>query len=156
VNGFSRERDRGLQTVSTLLRVRDVEHRQAEARLQSKQREILRLKREIEGLRQRRKAVLSRRSEPDLRERLLLDALMKVTLERGRQLQALDLQSAVLLSEYRDAKSRLDAAESFRERKHRERELVMTRREEEAASLIAASRGSRERERQGRATCEDS
>jgi hypothetical protein len=156
MNAFSAQRNRGLETVTTLYRVRDVEHRQAEARLHSKQREILRLKEELDGLKQRRRAVVSRRGGQVLRERLLLDALMKVSLERGRQLEALSLQSAVLLSEYREARSRREAAASLRERKRKEHELVVARREEEAAALIAASRGLRERDRLEEEACEGS
>lgn len=156
MNAFSRERNRGLQTVSTLLRVRDVEHRQAQARLQSKQREILHLKQELERLKERRRAVLGRRGGQVLRERLLLDALMKVSLERGRQLEALGLQSAVLFSEYREARSRREAALSLRDRKRREEDLILLRREESAAALIAASRGLRQKELQEEDSCKDS
>ncbi len=142
-----------LETVKTLHRVRDVERRQAEARLHSKRMEILRLKQELEGLKQRRRAVLIRRGGPVLRERLLLDALMKITLERGRQLDALNLQSAVLFADYRESKSRRDAAATLHDRRRAERDLVLMRREEEASTLLAAARAFQKKVEE---PCEDS
>jgi len=137
VSLFSRNR---VKPVQALHRVRHVEYRQAEARMHLKSMEILKLKAELQGLKERRAAVLRRPTTNVLRERILLDSLVKLSVERTRKLEALSLQSAVLLGEYRLAKSRKDAAEKLRERRRLEEELVTARREDEAALVLTASR----------------
>jgi hypothetical protein len=102
--------------------------------------EIARLKRELKGLMERRSAVIRRGGAHVLRERLLLDALMKITLERGRELKALKSEAVSLLGDYREARNRRDAVLSLRERRLAEREAVISRRDEEAASDVAATR----------------
>jgi len=132
------------KAVSSLLRVRDVEQRQSEARLHLKRMEIARLREELSSLRARRTAVIQRGGSGVLKERLLLDALVQISLERTRRLEALNLQSAVLVAEYRLAKSRKDAAKSLKDRCGRARDLVISRRNEETSALLARARASRE------------
>ena len=142
---------RPIRAADALYRLREVEDRQAHGRLHFKQNEIQRLKGELEGLKTRRGTILRRRSGHVLRERLLLDALMQIALERGRQLEALNLQAAVLLSDYREARSRRDAAASLRNRRRAERQAQVTRRAEEFTADLLASRRLRERIRLGEA-----
>lgn len=152
MSSLSRHR---LKTMDALYRVRDVEERQAGARLHAKRMEIHKLRTELDGLKQRRGAVLLRQSGEVLRERLLLDALFKVSLDRARRLEALSLQSAVLLGDWRQAKTRKDAAEALRERRRRERELLSTRREDLAASMLASARSQREKMLKEEDPCEE-
>ncbi len=152
MSSFSRDR---LKTMDALFRVRDVEERQAGARLRAKRMEILKLRTELESLRERRNAVLMRHGGEVLRERLLLDALFKLSLDRSRQIDALSLQSAVLLGDWRQAKTRKDAAEDLRQRRHRERELVATRREDQATAMLAAARSQREKTLHEEEPCEE-
>ena len=74
---------------------------------------------------------------------------MQIALERGRQLEALNLQAAVLLSDYREARSRRDAAASLRNRRRAERQAQVARRAEEFTADLLASRRLRERIRLG-------
>lgn len=153
MSGFP-DASRPIRAADALYRLREVEDRQAQGRLHFKQMEIQRLKGEIENLKKRRGTVLRRRSGHVLRERLLLDALMKIALERGRQLEALSLQAAVLLSDYREARSRRDAAASLRNRRKAERQAQVVRRTEEFTADLLASRRLRERIRLGEAAGE--
>ncbi len=150
----SLSRDR-LKVVDAVFTVRDVEEQQAGSRLHVKQMEILRLKTEIEGLKERRKAVLLHQGRDVLRGRLLLDALFKISLDRARRLEALSLQAAVLLGDWRQARTRKDAAEAFRERRRRERELVLTRRDDMAVAMLAAARSQRENTLEEEDLCEE-
>jgi hypothetical protein len=140
---------RPIRAADALCRLREVEDRQAQGRFHCKQMEIQKLKGEIANLEKRRGSVLRRRSGHVLRERLLLDALMKIALERGRQLEALNLQAGVLLSDYRDARSRKDAAGTLRKRRRAEQEAQVARRAEEFTADLLASRRLRERIRLG-------
>src|SRR5262245_32838535 len=143
----SRSSNRSLRANEALLRLREAEDRGASVKVRRKQMEIARLKRELKGLMERRSAVIRRGGAHVLRERLLLDALMKITLERGRELQSLMSEATALLGEYREARNRRDAVLSLRERRLAEREAVISRRDEEAASDAAATRITLEREK---------
>jgi len=143
------EREKALRSADALHRLREVENRQAQGRLYLKQMEIQRLKGQIEGLKQRRSRLLGRRDGQVLRERLLLDALLRTTLERGFELEALNLQAAVLLADYRAAHGRRDAAASLRDRRRAEREARLERRVDEVTNDILAARRLRERVRLG-------
>ena len=104
---------------------------------------------------ERRGAVIRRGGGHVLRERLLLDALMKITLERGRELKALKSEATLLLGEYREARNRRDAVSSLRERRVAEREMRISRRDEEAAGDAAATRITLERGKPEETLCAD-
>ncbi len=137
--------DRRTEAVKALLKVRDAEHRQAKGRLQKKRIEVRSLELEIDRIRKRRGELAMRRGSDVLKERLLLDALVKAVLERKEKLAAASLQAAVLLAEYRDARARKDAAGALRARREAELERALERKSEEAATDMAAARGLRDR-----------
>ena len=145
-----------LRAVHALHKVREVEERQAEARLHLKRMEVLKLRGSIQSLDDRKSVILQRCGGSLLRDRMLLDSLVRLSLERRRQLAALDLQSAVLLAEWRQARARKDATRSLREKRQREVNLILERRGDEATSLLAAVRLSREvEEAEEAAQCEE-
>ncbi|MBI4602750.1 MAG: hypothetical protein HY721_12405 [Planctomycetes bacterium] len=135
---------RPLKAVDALCRLREVEDRQARGRLYTKRTEIARLQREIEHLKARRERAGQRRGPDVLRDRLLLDALVKVSLERRRALEALGLQAAVLLEECREAHARKDAALRLKERRRAEEEIRASRRAESSVADLAAALRARE------------
>ena len=145
--------DRSIHAVSALLRLRETEESRSRVKVHRKQTEMARIRQGLEGMRKRREAVLRRGGAHVLRERLLLDALMKITLERGRELEALQSEAAALLEDYREAKGRRDAVLRLRDRRCAEREERILRRAEEAAGDVAAARITREREKPEEGPC---
>lgn len=134
---FSQDR---LKAMQTIFRVREVECRQAEARLHAKTLQIMKLRAEVVELQARREVVLRRPVTEILRTRLLIASLAKLAIDRMCQLEALSLQSAVLLGEYRQARNRRDATASLQERRRLERTLILDRREDVAVAMLTASR----------------
>jgi hypothetical protein len=123
---MSRSATRGdavLRTLGTLLKLRDIEHRQAKRRLQDKQVRIAEMNGDIERLKRSRDAVIRRGGGRVLRERLLLDAILRRTTSEAQG----------LLLDYREAKKRRDVISEARDREVQEREA----RAERAADLVA-------------------
>ncbi|HVR75897.1 MAG TPA: hypothetical protein VMT52_16315 [Planctomycetota bacterium] len=129
-----------LKALEALQRIRDLADQRARGRLLQKRLEISRAKEEIDGLKRRREAVLSRGGAGVLRERRLLDALMTTALSAVRKLEALNLQVAILLEEYRKARSQKRAVSSLRDRRRKEEALIAARREDSSQSDASASR----------------
>lgn len=155
MSASSRQGDRSIRAIEALLRLRDIEDRSASVKVRLKQMEITRIQDGLKGLTARRGAVIRRGGAHVLRERLLLDALMKITLERGRELKSLKSEAASLLGEYREARNRRDAVSSLRDRRLAESEARISRRQEEAAGDAAATRIALEREKQEGEPCAD-
>ena len=146
--------DRSLRTVEALHRVRELQSRKARMLLQEKQGEVRSLRAEIERLRRRRGAIIQRGGALELKDRMLLDALARIALEKGREIEVLKLQAALLLDAYRDARARSEAVEKLRDRRRDDRESALRRRVEEAAGDAAAWRAVQEREGPEEAPCE--
>ena len=125
--------DGNLRAVKALLRLRDLEDRDAKVKLQKKQMEIHRVAREIASIKKRRENVIRRGGAHVLRERLLLDALMELLRRRSEVLGRLKVQAGLLLEKYQEAKGRKDALANLHARKREEREYHMMRRADELA-----------------------
>jgi hypothetical protein len=133
---MSRSATRGdavLRTLGTLLKLRDIEHRQAKRRLQDKQVRIAEMNGDIERLKRSRDAVIRRGGGRVLRERLLLDAMTQNEIEKRRVLRRTTSEAQGLLQDYREAKKRRDVISEARDREVQEREA----RAERAADLVA-------------------
>ena len=146
--------DRSLRTVEALHRVRKIQSTKARVLLEQKQGEIRLLHAEVQRLRRRRDAIIHRGGGLELKDRMLLDALARLALEKGREIQVLKLQAAILLDAYREARARSDAVEKLRDRRREDRESILHRRAEEAAGDTASWRAVQERERPEEAPCE--
>jgi hypothetical protein len=146
--------DRSLSAAETLHRIRKIESRRARVLLAEKQGEVRSLLSEIVRVRERRAAIIQRGGTFDLKDRILLDALVRIALEKGRRVEVLKLEAAVLLDAYRDARARSEAAEKLRDQRRDDREAALRRRAEEAAGDAAAWRAVQERERPEEVPCE--
>jgi hypothetical protein len=140
--------------VDALLRVSEIEDHKARKAYLAKLRQVRELESQLAHLQKRRESVLRRGNVLFLHERLLLDALLKITLERKRDLDRLRAQATALLNAYREANGRKQAVSELRRKRRSERELAVQRRSEEAAGDLAASRIVRERGR-GRLNMEE-
>jgi hypothetical protein len=136
---------RSLRAVEALHRVRRLQSRKSRRLLEEKQGEVRTLRLEIERVRRRRQAIIQRGGALELKERMLLDALARIALEKGREIEVLKLQAAILLEAYREARARSDAVEKLRDRRREERDQAVDRRAEEAAGDAAAWRAVQER-----------
>lgn len=154
MSGLQAGADRSLRTVEALHRVRKIQSRKARALLEQKQGEVRSLQAEIQRMRKRRDAIIQRGGALQLKDRMLLDALARIALEKGREIQILKLQAAILLDTYREARARSEAVEKLRDRRREDRESALHRRAEEAAGDTAAWRAVQERERPEEAPCE--
>ena len=146
--------DRSLRTVEALHRVRRIQSTKARVLLEQKQGEVRLLQAEIRRVQKRRDAIIQRGGGLELKDRMLLDALARMALEKGRQIQVLKLQAAILLDAYREARARSDAVEKVRDRRREDRESLLHRRAEEAAGDAASWRAVQERDRSEEAPCE--
>jgi flagellar biosynthesis chaperone FliJ len=146
---------RQLRAITALLRLREKQSQDAGVRLGRKHVEVALVEREIDRLRKRRENVVRRGGAQVLRERLLLDALMAIVIERRRDLGALRGEAGRLLEEYREARGRRDAVEALRRKEWRRIESVLERRADEAASDLAAARKIREAQIAEEAPCAD-
>jgi hypothetical protein len=117
-----------------------------------KQQAVASLQAEIARVRRRRAAIIQRGGALALKDRMLLEALARIGLEKDRECRVLGLEAGLLLDDYKQASARRDAAESLRDRKQADRDAALDRRTEEAAGDAAAWRAVQERERKEGAT----
>jgi hypothetical protein len=135
--------------------VREQRDRQARANLQRKQKEIADLEAEIARLEKRRAAVIRRGGSQVLRERLVLDALTRITLERRATAVAVRREVARLLEDYLTARAQLDAVRNVRRERREERESVLERHAEQVGCDSASARRVRDAVAPVEEPCED-
>ena len=155
MNPQARETTRSLRSLDALLQLREKQNQDAGVKLRRKHMQISRVERELAYLKKRRDNVIRRGGAQVLRERLLLDALMTIVLERQQELQALRADAAELLEGYRETRSRRDIVESLHERQRTRMEVMAERRTDEAAADLAATRKFREGRPYQEESCED-
>lgn len=135
--------------MDALLRLKEVQDQKSREAFVEKQRQVADLEQEIAALRARRDAVVNRSGGHALHERLLLDALIKRSVERTRVLDTLREEADALLNDYRQTTNSKKAVSALQARRASEQEKLVLRRGEEAANDLAASRASkRELERE--------
>ena len=131
--------------VDALLRVSEIEDHKARKAYLAKLRQVREVEAQLGLLQKRRDSVLRRGGALFLHERILLDALLKITLERKRDLERLQAQATALLDAYRAANGRKQAVSELRRKRRSERDLAAARRGEEVAGDLAADRIVRDR-----------
>ena len=134
--------------------LRDMEAREAKAKLRMAQARISAQLLELVRLRRRRETILKRGGASVLEDRLLIEALVRRRIEKTRELEGMTAQAAILLARYREARDRRDAVARLRERRRLEREAVAERRSDEAAGAAAAWRIISERDEREEGSCE--
>lgn len=133
------ERAGSERAVEALLRLREIEDQDARLRLQQIHMDVARLEREIFLLERRCESVVRRGGDRVLHERILLDALLRITLERRRELKDRKHEAEGVLEEYLRVKGQKDAVHSLQKRRRLEREALEERRADEVACDMAAS-----------------
>lgn len=131
--------------MEALLRLKEVQDQTSRDAYLDKQRQVTALEQEIGALRARKDAIVNRSGGHALHERLLLDALIKRMVERTRVLDALRRESEALLDSYRQTANSKKAVSALQARRSSEQAQLDVRRDEEVASDLAASRGSKRR-----------
>lgn len=146
---------RSREALKALLRIREIEDQEVRSRLHEAQAAIAQLEGEIAALKRRRDGVIRRGGGQVLRERRLLDEIMRVTLRKARELETLRLEAFRLVEEHLEARNRKDAVRSLRDRRRAEVETERERRRDQAACDVAAARKARGRREEREAPWED-
>ena len=135
------------RAVSALLRLRDLQERQARKAFLHQQRQVAELQIEVEGLRRRRAALARGESAEGLDVRRFGVALLARILERTGEFEALQAEAARLMVVYRETHRGKQAVMQLQAKQKIESERQATRRMEAADGDLAAARVTREEAR---------
>ncbi len=144
--GRAGDDDRRLEAVQTLLRVRDLELRQAEGALQKQQRNVFELENDVSRLGERCQRLDPGGADNVIESRLTLNALIKAKLARRAELECAKKEVTDLLPALHSAQGRRDAVFRLWSRRRLDREITSQRRQEAVAADLAASRMTLRRE----------
>lgn len=141
--------DRRFAAIQALLRVRDVELRRAEGALQKQQRKVCELESDVLRLKRRCEQLRGRAQGSILRQRRMLDALVRLKLSRASELECAKREADSLLPVLHIAQGRRDAVFRLWSRRRLDRDNARLRRQETEAADLAAAKFSGRRTEQG-------
>lgn len=132
--------ERRFAAIQTLLRVRDVELRQAEGAFQRQQRKVYELQSDVLRLKKRCEQIRCERDGDVLRQRRALDALVRMKMSRTSELERAKREASSLLPALYGAQGRRDAVYRLWSRRRLDRDTARLRRQETEAADLAAAR----------------
>lgn len=131
--------DRRLEAIKALLRVRDLELRQAEGAVQKQQRRVFELETDVSRLEERCERLHPRDGQNVIERRMTLGALIRVKLARRVELECARKEATDLLPGLHSAQGRRDAVFGLWSRRRLD-QAVTSRRRQDAADPGAARR----------------
>jgi hypothetical protein len=131
--------DRRLDAIKALLRVRDLELRQAEGAMRKQRRRVLELETDVSQLEERCERLLPRDGDNVIERRMTLGALIRVKLARRAELECAKKEATELLPALHGAQGRRDAVFGLWSRRRLD-EAVRSRRRQDAAADPGSAR----------------